>query len=126
MRGIEFACAQSHHGLRGGHIALARDHLGLGTGDRSNSLLGLRLRLVALRVEHVNLHLCQHLAGFHKIAFVHHDFLHAPGELGSDVNLGGLDATVAADEAFTRAGRFQSDPSHYRDHCDNDGDGCPD
>jgi hypothetical protein len=32
-------------------------------------------------------------------------FLHAPGELGGDVNLGGLNAAVAADEAFTRAGR---------------------
>ena len=106
LGGVEFSLALGDRGLSGNRIALACYHLGLGTGNGGDGLLRLSTRRVALGVEHVHLHLRQRLPGLHKITFVHHDILHASGELGGNVNFGRLHASVAAHKTNTGTGRF--------------------
>jgi hypothetical protein len=101
--GIEFAFALVDDCLSSGGIALASSNLCLGAGNRCNCLSGLGARLVALRVEYVNLHLRQRLTLFHKIALVDDDVLHPPSELSCDVNLSGLNAAVSIDETCAQA-----------------------
>jgi len=116
---VQFARTLAHHRIGGGLLALARDDLGLGTGDRIDRLPGLSPRLVALRIEYVDLHLGQRLTDLHEIAFIDRDGLDASAQLGGNVDFGGLDPAVATRETGARAGRFQCDPDQNR--ADHDG-----
>ena len=62
------------------------------------------------------------LTGFHEVAFVHHVFPHPSLKLGGDVDLGGLDATIAANNPDTRTGWVDGNP--YQDSHHNDRDDC--
>ncbi len=112
LRRVQLALALTHQGLRGGGVAPAHRDLGLGAGDGGDGLAGFGQRLVALRVQDIDLHPRQRLTGLHEIALLDQDVLHPSGELGGDVDLGGLDAAVAADEAGARTGRLKGDPGH--------------
>ena len=107
--GVEFVLAlpdQRRHGLV---IAHASDHLCLGAGYGCDRLL-LGARLVALGLEHVDLHFRERLALDQKVALIDHHRFHPPGELGGDIDLGGFDAAIAAYKSLARAGRFHRCP----------------
>ena len=64
----------------------------VGVGD-----LGARLRELGL--QGLDVHACDHVGAGDEVAFVDQDLVHPPGRLGGDIDLGGLDAAVAAHEA---------------------------
>ena len=99
LRGVQFALALLHDGLQGGRVAPAYGDLRLGARDGIDGLPVAGARLVALRVEYIDLHLRERLAGLYEISFVDHDVLHPPRKLGRNIDLGGLDAAITADEA---------------------------
>ncbi|KAG1449458.1 hypothetical protein G6F57_016623 [Rhizopus arrhizus] len=85
----------------------------------------LRAGLFALRVQRVDLHAGERLAGRDEIAFNGQHVLHATGQLGGHVDLGGLDAAVAADEAVAGSCVGQQAPAGItrRGHRQGDQDG---
>ena len=60
----------------------------------------LSLRFVELGREHVNVHVGDHLTGRDEISFIHELVKHAPRQLRRNIDLGGLDAPVAAGETL--------------------------
>ena len=72
---------------------------------------------VALRFERFQLHAGQRLVRLDEIAFAHQDVLDTSGQLGGNVDLGGLDAAIAGDESFAGAavGKFRPAPPGQRD-----------
>jgi hypothetical protein len=64
-----------------------------------------------------DVHARQWLAGLDEGALVDQDGLHAPGQLGGHIDLGGLDAAIAADEAFARPVVAQHLPGHQGCYC---------
>jgi hypothetical protein len=63
-----------------------------GVGD-----FGTRLRELGL--QGLDVHARDHVVARDEVAFVNQDRVHPPGRLGGDIDLGGLDAAVAAHEA---------------------------
>ena len=102
LGGIQLGRAGGHLGLGGTHVALAQRDLG---ACGVHAVFGLGLAgggLIALRLQAADVHARQWLAGLDEGALVDQDGLHAPGQLGGHIDLGGLDAAIAADEAFAR------------------------
>ena len=62
--------------------------------------LAARNGFALLGLQALDLHARQWLTGFHELAFLHQDFSDAAGVFGGDVDFGGFDAAVAADQAF--------------------------
>ena len=123
LGGFEFSLALDGHGLRGSHVTLPCGHLSLGTGHGGDGLLQLSLGRIVLRIQHIHLHLRQQLTRLHKIALIHQNILHTPGQLGGDVDLRGFHASVSADKPGARSGmfKFKTKHDHYQDHGTDNG-----
>ena len=102
---IQFALALHDDGLRRRQVAFTHPGLRFGARHAGNRLLLLGARLIALRGEHIDLHLRQHLVCLHKISLQGENLDHAPRILGGDIDLGGFDTAIAADKAFAQAFR---------------------
>ncbi|MNP20505.1 hypothetical protein D3C76_1130770 [compost metagenome] len=97
-------------------------HQGGGGDPGVLRLARLRLGLRQLRLEHLGIHARDDLADLHEVAFVHQDFRHPPGQLGRHVHFGGLDAPVAAGEAFAEPVGSEGLPGQRGGHRERYGD----
>ncbi|KAG1536121.1 hypothetical protein G6F50_015149 [Rhizopus delemar] len=85
--------ALRHHGLGSQLVAFALGHLRGGAGGAVDGLLMLRAGLFALRVQRVDLHAGERLAGRDEIAFNGQHVLHATGQLGGHPSPGPVSAS---------------------------------
>ncbi len=123
LRGGQFGAALKDHGLGGGLLALALGNQGLGGEDGVLRLAYLGAGLVELGLQHFGVHARDDLAGLDEVAFVDADLADAPAELGRHVDLGSLDAPVAAGESVAQAigaqlGPGQQADDDQRDECE--------
>ena len=117
---LQFAFTLHDHGLGRGQIALAHPDLRLDAGHRMERLLLLGKRLVALGIEHFGLHVRQHLTGGDEVALLHQDIGQPAGVFGGHVDLGGLDAAIAADQACVPTVGAEPVPGSPGGHGDED------
>jgi hypothetical protein len=82
--------------------------------------LDLRLGLVLRGGEILGVHAGDDLAGFDHVAFVRRHFRNAPGELGVDVDLVGLDPAVARCDAYRKAALTRMPARGARAACGDD------
>ncbi|MNP03437.1 hypothetical protein D3C76_953220 [compost metagenome] len=115
LRGGQFRLALVDHRAGGGLLAFPLRH------QRAGGELGVllpaqfRLGLRQLGLEHLGIHARDHLAGLHEVALVDQDFRDTSGQLGRHVDLGGLDAAVAAGEAIAQPVRPECLPGECGD-----------
>lgn len=67
-----------------------------------------------LRLEHIGVHPGHDLPGSDGVAFVHQDLPDPTRNLGGDVDIGRLDASIAARETFREALRLERSPRKER------------
>ena len=91
--------ALGHHGGGGLTVALAHRHLRLRAVHRRLRLRHAGQGFGMLRLQALHLHAGQDLAGLDVIALAHRHLGQAARQLGGHVDLGGLDAAVAAHKA---------------------------
>ncbi|MCY1454192.1 hypothetical protein D9M71_712400 [compost metagenome] len=113
----QLGLALQHHCLGGGLLAFAlRDH-GAGGEDGILRLAHLSLGLAQLGLQNLGVHACEDLLRLDEVALGDVDRDDAPGRLGRHVDLGGLDAPVATDEAIAEALGLQALPDQPASGC---------
>src|SRR5690242_13865490 len=95
--------------------------IGTGLVERPLGLTHLCARLLERLLQVPSIHPGHHLTGFHHIAFIRQQFHNAAGELGVDVDLVGLDASVAERDSRRQLAMVLLPPVGSSDH-GHDGD----
>ncbi len=103
LRGGQFGAALKYYCFGRGLFALALSDQRLGGKDGVFRLAHLGAGLVQLGVQHLGVHARNDLARLYEVTFVNGDFTDAAAQFGSDIDLCGFDAPVAAGEALAQA-----------------------
>src|SRR5262249_23087182 len=85
-------------------FGLALGHYASRCVDADDGALQLRLRLAALRLQLVGVHVHEDLSAGDEVALPDQDFADPPRYPGGDVDLGRLDPPIAAGDALRQAG----------------------
>jgi hypothetical protein len=102
LRRLLLALALENHSLGCQFFALPRRHLRLGGDDRIFRLPKLCLGLQKLGIQNVGLNPGEHLAFLHEIAFTHQNLRQTPRHSGCEIDLGGLNASVARYDPWSK------------------------
>ena len=113
-RDVEVGAALHQHRLGHRHVGVALGHQRARRLARADRVGHLGARLGKLRLQRLDVHARDHAVLGDEVAFVHQDLVHPTGRLGGDVDLGGLDAAVAAHEAAVVRGRAEELPRARR------------